>query len=111
MSWTARVRADEEAEMADGPTRFEATILPGAQALSLARVADLDLDRIPDPDGEVRVLITAEDAERLLEQGFEVRLLRAHAVRPLDPALISQDADVQAWLDAQTAGIDRAGGS
>ena len=97
--------------MADGPTRFEATILPGVQALSLARVADLDLDRIPDPEGEVRVLITAEDAERLLEQGFEVRLLRAHAVRPLDPELISDDADVQAWLDAQTAGIERAADS
>ena len=94
--------------MADQPTRFEATILPGAQAVPLARVADLDLDRIPDPAGEVRVLISAEDAERLLEQGFEVRLLRAHAVRPLDPALISDDAAVAAWLDAQTAGIERA---
>jgi hypothetical protein len=95
--------------MADGPTRFEATILPGAPATGLARVADLDLDRIPDPEGEVRVLITAEDAERLLEQGFEVRLVRAHAVRPLDPALISDDADVQAWLAEQTAGIERGG--
>ena len=59
----------------------------------------------------MRVLITADDAERLLEQGFEVRLLRAHAVRPLDPALISDDADVAAWLDAQTAGIEREAGS
>src|SRR4051794_33336253 len=107
----AQVSADEEVEMADAPTRFEATIQPGAQQVSLARVADLDLDRIPDSEGAVRVLITAEDAERLLEQGFEVRLLRAHAVRPLDPALISADADVQAWLDEQTAGIDRAAGS
>jgi hypothetical protein len=107
----AQVSAEEEVEMADAPTRFEATILPGAQMLSGARVADLDLDRIPDSEGAVRVLITAEDAERLLEQGFEVRLLRAHAVRPLDPALISDDADVQAWLDEQTAGIDRAAGS
>jgi hypothetical protein len=97
--------------VADNPTRFEATILPGAQMLSLARVADLDLDRVPDPEGAVRVLITAEDAERLLEQGFEVRLLRAHAVRPLDPALISDDAHVESWLDEQTAGIKREAGS
>ncbi len=93
--------------MAEQPTRFEATIVPGAQQASLALVADLDLDRIPDPDGEVRVLISAEDAERLLEQGFEVRLLRAQPVRPLDPALIADDADVDAWLDRQTAGIER----
>ncbi len=93
--------------MAVGPTRFEATILPGAQQLSLARVAEFDLDRIPDPDDQVRVLITAEDAERLLEQGFEVRLLRAQPVRPLDPALIANDADVDAWLHRQTAGIER----
>ena len=95
--------------MADGPTRFEATIQPGAQQVSLARVAEFDLDRIPDQDGEVRVLLTADDAERLLEQGFEVRLLRAQPVRPLDPALISDDATVDAWLDAQTAGIERSG--
>ncbi len=96
--------------MADGqPTRFEATILPGAQQVSLARVAEFDLDRIPDQDGEVRVLITAEDAERLLEQGFEVRLLRAQPVRPLDPALISDDVAVDAWLEEQTAGIERSG--
>ena len=93
--------------MAVGPTRFEATILPGAQQVSLARVAEFDLDRIPDQDGEVRVLLTADDAERLLEQGFEVRLLRAQPIRALDPSLISDDASVQAWLDAQTAGIQR----
>lgn len=94
--------------MADGSTvRFEARVLPGERQLSLQRVADLDLDRIPDPEGGVRVLISAEDAENLLAQGYEVVLLRAQRVEPLDPKLVSDDDSVSAWLEEQTRGIER----
>ena len=41
--------------------RFEATVHPGVQDAALSRVADLDLDRIPDAHGEVRVVIESRD--------------------------------------------------
>jgi hypothetical protein len=91
--------------------RFEAKVLPGERKLSLTRVADLDLDRIPDPDGDVRVLIGAEDAEALVAQGYEVLLLRAQPVEPLDANLVSDDESVRAWLEEQTRGIKRQGNS
>lgn len=98
--------------MADGPTiRFEATVLPGERQLSLHRVADLDLDRIPDPKGDVRVLISAEDAEKLVAQGYEVVLLRVQPVQPLGPKLVSDDDSASAWLEEQTRGIERQEGS
>jgi hypothetical protein len=90
--------------------RFEATVHPGAAgAAALPRVADLDLDRVPDPEGEIRVLVTADDLERLRRQGFEVRVHREMPVRPLDPRLIADDADVRAWFSDQVRGTGEAG--
>jgi hypothetical protein len=89
--------------------RFEATVHPGEKDVPLERVADLDLDRVPDPDGGVRVVITAEDAARLLAEGFEVRLVRALPVQPLDSSLVLDDGSARAWLDEQTKGIERQG--
>ena len=90
--------------------RFEATVHPGARAMSLDRVADLDLDRVPDPEGGVRVVITADDAERLVARGYEVLLVRALPVQPLDPSRVT-DEDARAWLEERTRGIEREQGS
>jgi hypothetical protein len=83
-----------------GQPRFEATIHPGeAGEPGLDRVAELDLDRIPDPEDTVRVLVNLEDIAQLVQQGLEVRLHRVVPVQPLDPRLISGDDQVRAWFD------------
>jgi hypothetical protein len=95
----------------DHPTiRFEATVHAKGKNAAAEAVADLDLDRVPDTEGEVRVLVTAEDAARLLDRGCEVRLHKAHRVRPIDPSLVMDDEAARSWLDTQTRGIDRQGG-
>ncbi|MET0522696.1 MAG: hypothetical protein ABW156_12120 [Jiangellaceae bacterium] len=82
--------------------RFDATVHPGAAGTAeMAGVADLDLDRVPDPEGEIRVLIDADDIARLVRQGFEVRVHGEVPVRPIDPALVSDDAAVQDWFEEQ----------
>ena len=81
--------------------RFEAAIYPGRQAKTKNWADDLDIDRVPDSKGRVRALITVEDLVRLLDQGLEVRLYRAHADGPLDPALIVTDKSFKRWLDEQ----------
>lgn len=91
--------------------RFEATVLPadaGEHVSAMAeRVADLDLDRIPDPEGGVRLLVDANECAELLDRGFEVRLRRAVPVRPLDPQMIAGDDEVQTWFDQRVAGIEQ----
>jgi hypothetical protein len=87
-----------------GPVRFEATVHPTAEGVDLARVADLDLDRVPDPVGGIRVIVDVDDCRRLLESGFEVRLQRALPVRPLDPRLVPGDDDVRARFEARLRG-------
>jgi hypothetical protein len=87
--------------------RFEATIHPGDKQLALEAVADLDLDRIPDPEGGVRVMVTAEQAVELVQRGYEVHLLRAHLISPLDPSLVPDDESVREWLEQQVRGIER----
>jgi hypothetical protein len=78
--------------------RFEATVHPGeAGVLDVSRVSDLDLDRVPDPGGLVRLLIDPEECVGLLEQGFEVHLHRAVTRQPLDPQLVTDDAQVRAF--------------
>lgn len=85
--------------------RYEATVHTDELSLTVqdasAGIDRLDLDRVPDPAGGVRVLVDSDDISRLVAQGFEVRLQRAVPVQPLDPALIAADADVDAWLTAR----------
>jgi hypothetical protein len=92
------------------PVRFEATIYPGdAGEVRASRVAAFDLDRVPDPGGAVRALLSLGDVYRLLEAGFEVRLQRALPRRPLNPELIADDRDVQAWFEERARGVGRTG--
>jgi hypothetical protein len=85
--------------------RFEATIYPGRKAKTKDWADDLDVDRVPDIKGRVRALITVEDLVRLLDQGLEVRLYRAHAYEPLDPALIVTGKSFKRWLDEQVSNL------
>jgi hypothetical protein len=83
--------------------RLEATIYPGRKAKTKDWADALDVDRIPDTKGRVRALITVEDLVRLLDQGLEVRLYRAHAYQPLDPELIMTDSSFERWLEEQVS--------
>ena len=87
--------------------RFEATIHPGDADVALESVADLDLDRVPDPQRGVRVLVTAEDVVALLERGYEVRLHRLARLEPLRPELRVEDDEAIAWLEERVQGIRR----
>ena len=71
--------------------RFEATVHPGDADVPLESVADLDLDRVPDPQRGVRLLVTADEIVALLERGYEVRLYRLARVEPLSPDLRVDD--------------------
>jgi hypothetical protein len=90
--------------------RFEATLGPLPRGKAIAAAAELDLDRLPDVSGKVRLLISPADAQRLLDRGCEVRLIAAVPVKPLDPTLIMKDADSRRLLEAQVKGLPRKGG-
>lgn len=89
------------------PTRYEALVLTASTQLQLADVADLDLDRLPDPEGRVRVLINVDEARDLADRGYEVRLMNALEVHPLDPSLVLSDEQAEAWLRERVAGVQR----
>jgi hypothetical protein len=77
--------------------RFEATVYPGPSG-DLSRIDEIDVFRVPSPEGQIRVLAMPNELEHLLELGFELHLHRAHPIRPLDPTLIESDEGVQDWL-------------
>ena len=87
--------------------RFEATIHQGERERALSRVADLDLDRVPDPRGDVRLLINPDELARLLDEGYEVRLYRTVRPQPLRPDLVVDDDEAVRWLEEQVQGIPR----
>jgi hypothetical protein len=91
------------AESSGNPTalRFEATLGAASRTKALAASADLALDRLPDVDGKVRLLISPDDARRLLERGHEVHLLSAVPVAPLNASLVLSDKSAKDWLDKQ----------
>jgi|MudIll2142460700_1097286.scaffolds.fasta_scaffold08450_4 hypothetical protein len=78
--------------------RFSATIHTRRKA-DPNWMEKLDIDRVPDPKGLVRALVTAADCVRLLNQGLEVHLHQAYPVQPLNPALIESDESFRRWLD------------
>lgn len=90
--------------------RFEATLGPTPYGKALLVAAQLDLDRLPDVDGKVKLLLTAEDAQRLLKQGYEVHLTAAIPVAALNPKLIMSDAEAQRRLEQRVKGIAQKGG-
>jgi hypothetical protein len=88
--------------------RFEATLGATPHAKAAQAAATLDLDRLPDAKGEVKLLLSADDARRLLEQGFEVHLKAAIPVAPLAKDRIMTDAQAKRWLEGQVKGLPRA---
>ena len=91
--------------------RFEATVHQGDKERALARVADLDLDRVPDPRGDVRLLVTSDELAQLLDEGYEVRVYRTVRPEPLSPDLVVSDDEAVRWLEDQVQGIPREEGS
>lgn len=75
----------------DAPkVRFAATIHAPSNA-GADWMNKLEVDRMPDPTGVVRALVTAADCLRLLNQGFEITLKHAYPVQPLDSKLVETD--------------------
>jgi len=68
----------------------------------------LAIDRVPDPTGAIRALVTPADCVRLVNEGFEVRLDAAYPVQPLNPALIETKESVQSWIDEKIQTANRA---
>ncbi len=79
-----RSKRDEPSGRPEGD-RFEATVHPGEHDVALSQVSDLDLDRIPDPQGGVRVVVTADELAELVRRGFEVRVYPHHPARAAEP--------------------------
>jgi hypothetical protein len=90
--------------------RFEATLPATPRAKAAEAAALLDLDRLPDAEGKVRLLLTPDDTRRLLERGYEVQLSKAISLAPLDPKLILSDDQARRWLEQQVKGIPKKGG-
>lgn len=103
----ARTSGKDTAAGASHGLRFEATVHQGDRERALARVADLDLDRVPDPQGDVRLLIDADELAALLDDGYEVRLFRTVRPEPLPADLVVSDDDAVRWLEERVQGIPR----
>jgi len=95
-----------------GPSdvRFEATLGPTPYRKALSMAANMDLDRLPDAEGQVRVLLTPDDARRLLDMGVPVHLNKAHPVRPLPRERLMSDDQAQSWLEKRLKGLPKQGG-
>lgn len=98
---------DDRPQRAD--MRFEATVHPTASSAELGAVQALDLDRVPDPEGGMRMLVGPEDLARLVAEGYEVRVHAVAPVTPLDPSLVADDADARQWFEDVTRDAERDG--
>lgn len=87
--------------------RFEATLGTASRTKAVEAASSLDLDRLPDSKGEVILLLSPDDARRLLAQGFEVHLRSAVPVAPLPKERVLSDAAAQRWLEEQVKGLPR----
>jgi hypothetical protein len=93
-----------------GPFRFHATVLVDSRTKGIALVSQLALDRLPDRKGKIQVLITAEEARRLLDRGAQLQLHSAVAVAPLDKSVVFTDEEARQALEKRLKGVPRKGG-
>jgi len=105
-----RTKSPEPRQEPATTVRFEASLGPAPRTKAIAAASVLGLDRLPDAQGKVRLLITADDARRLLDQGFEVHLKAAVPVAPLAKDRVMSDAQARNWLEEQVKGLPRQGG-
>jgi hypothetical protein len=82
-----------------GPVRFEATVHSRQGGADVGRVDDLDVDRVPDPEGGVRVLVDVAECVRLLQS--------AVPVKPFDARLLADDDEARSWIEQR---VREAGG-
>ena len=91
--------------------RFEARIQPGVGAAATEAAAEelaaLDLDRVPDEEGVVRLLLTPDELAAVVESGFEVVVNAVLPVRALADSMVLDDESAAAWFDDQVRGIQR----
>ena len=103
---------DTPQEADQAKARYEVIVRAGAGAaerMDMRRVADMDLDRVPDPEGGVRLLVDMDEAARLVGSGFEVTIVQAAPAGPLDPSLIMDDDAAAAWLEERLGGTEQEG--
>lgn len=98
----------DEPEPAPGPAGSAEPAAAGSAAARIAQVSALDLDRLPDRD-HVRLLVDAEQLDRLRAAGLPVRVRRSVPIAPLDPALIPGDDEVAGWLAERLGPADSSG--
>jgi hypothetical protein len=91
--------------------RFTAVVTKPARREAMRVVSELGLDRLPDRGGKIHLLITADDARRLLERGVQVELLSVTPVAPLNPSLVFTDEAARADLARRLKGVPREGGA
>ena len=105
---------DDNDHEAPPDLRFEVTVHHGVAGTPMSHVADLDLDRVPDPEGGVRLLATAQECAVLVDEGYEVRLHRTVSAAPAASVDVAGDVgedSVRRWLEERTRGVPRAEGS
>jgi hypothetical protein len=101
----------ESRENDRGSYRFTAVVTRPARREAMRLVSELGLDRLPDRDRKIHLLITADDARRLLERGVQVELLSVNPVAPLNPSLVFTDEAARADLERRLKGVPRARGA
>ena len=122
-SQSARKKTSKKPKSASAKTPSEGSTLATAESspnvrfsatIHVRNVADpswferLAIDRVPDPTGAIRALVTPADCVRLVNEGFEVRLDAAYPVQPLKPALIETKESFQRWMDEKLQTAKRA---
>jgi hypothetical protein len=91
--------------------RFTAVVTKPARREAMRVVSELGLDRLPDRGGKIHLLITADDARRMLERGVQIELLSVNPVAPVNPSVVFTDEAARTDLERRLKGVPRAGGA
>jgi hypothetical protein len=91
--------------------RFVAALPEESRSKALSAAAELALDRLPDAQGKLQLLISADDARRLLERGIQVHLQAVLPVTPLDQKLVFSDKAASTLLERRVKSVARKAGA
>jgi len=86
--------------------RFGAAIFPGRNRKKAGWADNLNVDRVPSAESEVRALVSLEECVRLVEEGFEVRLYSVLDETSFPKGLLVKDADFNKWIREAKSALD-----
>lgn len=106
--WGGAMNSNEQDPEETRPeVRYEVQVDPSRQVSEDIDLTDMDLDRVPDHEGVMRFIVSADQLEDLRRRNVVLEVGAELPVQALDAGLVYSDEEASSDLERRLEGIER----